>query len=57
MHPETLDAMDYLYAHNKEVLGMCTFCFYHMIEYGVRNPDAVASTGDGDRPEPASALN
>jgi hypothetical protein len=49
MHPETLDAMDYLYAHNSEVLGMCTFCFYHMIEYGVRNPDAVASTGDGDR--------
>jgi hypothetical protein len=49
MHPETLDAMDYLYAHDSQVLGMCTFCFYHMIEYGVRNPDAVASTGDGDR--------
>jgi hypothetical protein len=49
MHPETLDAMDYLYAHDTEVLGMCTFCFYHMIEYGVRNPDVVAYTGDGDR--------
>ena len=49
MHPETLDAMDYLYAHDTEVLGMCTFCFYHMIEYGVRNPDILASTGDGDR--------
>lgn len=49
MHPETLDAMDYLYAHDTRVLGMCTFCFYHMIEYGVRNPDVVAYTGDGDR--------
>jgi hypothetical protein len=49
MHPETLDAMDYLYAHDSQVLGMCTFCFYHMIEYGVRNPDILASTGDGDR--------
>jgi hypothetical protein len=49
MHPETLDAMDYLYAHDTQVLGMCTFCFYHMIEYGVRNPDVVAYTGDGDR--------
>jgi hypothetical protein len=49
MHPETLDAMDYLYAHDTQVLGMCTFCFYHMIEYGVRNPDVVAYTGDGDK--------
>ena len=49
MHPETLDAMDYLYAHDTQVLGMCTFCFYHMIEYGVRNPDVVAFTGDGDK--------
>ena len=38
MHPETLDAMDYLYAHDERVLGLCTFCYYHMIEYGVRNP-------------------
>jgi hypothetical protein len=49
MHPETLDAMDYLYAHDTRILGLCTFCFYHMIEYGVRNPDVVAFTGDGDR--------
>jgi hypothetical protein len=38
MHPETLDAMDYLYAKQDHVLGMCTFSFYHMIEYGMRNP-------------------
>ncbi|MBV8190218.1 MAG: hypothetical protein JO339_23440, partial [Alphaproteobacteria bacterium] len=49
MHPETLDAMDYLYAHDTRILGLCTFCFYHMIEYGVRNPEVVAFTGDGDR--------
>jgi hypothetical protein len=49
MHPETLDAMDYLYAHDAQVLGMCSFCFYHMIEYGVRNSDVVAFTGDGDK--------
>ncbi len=41
MHPETLDAMDYLYAHHASVIGMCTFCYYHMIEYGVRNPEVV----------------
>jgi hypothetical protein len=41
MHPETLDAMDYLYAEQPSVLGMCTFCYYHMIEYGVRDPEVV----------------
>jgi len=41
MHPETIDAMDYLYAHDDHILGMCTFCYYHMIEYGVRNPDVM----------------
>ena len=41
MHPETIDAMDYLYAHDDRILGMCTFCYYHMIEYGVRNPDVM----------------
>jgi hypothetical protein len=41
MHPETIDAMDYLYAHDEQLLGMCTFCYYHMIEYGVRNPDVM----------------
>lgn len=42
MHPETLDAMDYLYAHKPDFLGLCTFSFYHMIEYGVRNPEVQA---------------
>ncbi len=41
MHPETIDAMDYLYRNHANVLGMCTFCYYHMIEYGVRDPNAV----------------
>ncbi|HZP98238.1 MAG TPA: hypothetical protein VFB13_01785 [Reyranella sp.] len=49
MHPETLDAMDYMYAHDERMLGMCTFCFYHMIEYGVRNPGIVCISGAGDR--------
>ncbi len=49
MHPETLDAMDYLYANDTRILGMCTFCFYHMIEYGVRNPGIVCISGAGDR--------
>ena len=34
VHPETLDAMDYLLDHAPEVLGTCTFCFYDMVEYG-----------------------
>ncbi|HYF17788.1 MAG TPA: hypothetical protein VEA40_07940 [Ramlibacter sp.] len=41
LHPETLDAMDYLYQQQPSVLGMCTFCYYHMIEYGVRDPDVM----------------
>ena len=41
MHPETLDAMDYLYAHDNTILGLCTFCYYHMIEYGVRDPNVM----------------
>ena len=41
MHPETIDAMDYLYTHHASVLGMCTFCYYHMIEYGVRDPNVM----------------
>ncbi len=49
LHPETLDAMDYLYAHDPIMLGTCTFCFYHMVEYGVRHPDVVAYTGAGDK--------
>jgi len=49
LHPETLDAMDYLYAHDPIMLGTCTFCFYHMVEYGVRHPDVIAYTGAGDK--------
>lgn len=41
MHPETIDAMDYLYTQQASVLGMCTFCYYHMIEYGVRDPNVI----------------
>ena len=49
MHPETLDAMDYMYAHDGLMLGTCTFCFYHMIEYGVRDPGMIAVSTWGDR--------
>ena len=47
MHPETIDAMDYLYAHDERILGMCTFCYYHMIEYGVRNLDVMIGAHGG----------
>lgn len=50
MHPETLDAMDYLYAHDARVLGTCTFCYYHMIEYGVRNPAVMVGGQIGGKP-------
>ena len=50
MHPETIDAMDYLYAHDENILGLCTFCYYHMIEYGVRHPDVMAGEGIGGKP-------
>jgi len=50
MHPETLDAMDYLYAQDERVLGTCTFCYYHMIEYGVRNPAVMVGGQIGGRP-------
>jgi hypothetical protein len=50
MHPETIDAMDYLYAHDDRVLGLCTFCYYHMIEYGVRNPEVMAGGTIGGKP-------
>jgi len=42
MHPETIDAMDYLYAHDERILGLCTFCYYHMVEYGVRDPQVMS---------------
>jgi hypothetical protein len=50
MHPETIDAMDYLYAHDKTILGLCTFCYYHMIEYGVRDPDVMVGGTIGEKP-------
>ncbi|HVQ75842.1 MAG TPA: hypothetical protein VMT79_09925 [Candidatus Binatia bacterium] len=50
MHPETIDAMDYLYAHDDRILGTCTFCYYHMIEYGVRDPDVVVGGAIGGKP-------
>ena len=50
MHPETIDAMDYLYANYAEVIGMCTFCYYHMIEYGVRNPEVMVGGAIGGKP-------
>jgi hypothetical protein len=50
LHPETIDAMDYLYAHDERILGLCTFCYYHMIEYGVRNPDVMVGGQIGGRP-------
>ena len=50
MHPETIDAMDYLYAHDDQVLGLCTFCYYHMIEYGVRNPSVMVGGQIGGKP-------
>jgi hypothetical protein len=50
MHPETIDAMDYLYTNDDQVLGMCTFCYYHMIEYGVRNPDVMVGGQIGGKP-------
>ena len=50
MHPETIDAMDYLYAQDKTILGLCTFCYYHMIEYGVRDPDVMVGGTIGEKP-------
>ncbi|MCW5630462.1 MAG: hypothetical protein KIT47_16460 [Rhodoferax sp.] len=49
MHPETIDAMDYLYAHHDQMLGMCTFSYYHMIEYGVRDPNAMVEGAIGGK--------
>ncbi|MBL6615914.1 MAG: hypothetical protein ISP49_09800 [Reyranella sp.] len=50
MHPETIDAMDYLYAHDTTILGLCTFCYYHMIEYGVRDPNVMVGGTIGEKP-------
>ena len=40
-HPETLDAMDYLYENSGHTLGMCSFSFFGMIEYGHPGPAGV----------------
>jgi hypothetical protein len=50
MHPETIDAMDYLYAHDDNIVGLCTFSYYHMIEYGVRNRDVMVGDEIGGKP-------
>ncbi len=50
MHPETIDAMDYLYAHDQNVVGLCTFSYYHMIEYGVRDPQVMVGGEIGGKP-------
>ena len=56
MHPETIDAMDYLYAHDDQVLGLCTFCYYHMIEYGVRSPAVMVGGQIGGKPAHSALL-
>ena len=50
MHPETIDAMDYLYANEPDIIGACTFSYYHMIEYGVRLPDVMVGGAIGGKP-------
>ena len=37
-HPETLDAMEYLYERAPDLLGLCTFSVLQVIEYGVEDP-------------------
>jgi hypothetical protein len=39
-HPETLDAMDYLYDHSPGLLGLCTFSVLQVIEYSQTNTGA-----------------
>ena len=39
MHPETLDAMDYLFETKPAMLGLCTFAYYNMLQYGVAIPE------------------
>ena len=50
MHPETIDAMDYLYANSPDLIGACTFSYYHMVEYGVRRPDVMVGGTIGGKP-------
>jgi hypothetical protein len=37
-HPETLDAMEYLYDRAPALLGLCTFSVLQVIAYGVEDP-------------------
>jgi hypothetical protein len=64
VYPETIDAMAYLYDENEEILGLCTFSLYDVIEYGVRNPDVVRlgkqitySTYDHANPKVPAAIS
>lgn len=41
VYPETIDAMDYLYERDPDMLGLCTFSLYDVIAYGERNPEVV----------------
>ena len=45
-HPETLDAMDYLYDTKPDIVGLCTFAHYLMLEYG----QAVPGVGSASKP-------
>jgi hypothetical protein len=46
VQPETLDAMDYLYERSPHTLGMCSFSFYGMIEYGLSRLEGQVAPGD-----------
>lgn len=64
VYPETLDAMDYLYDQNPDLLGLCTFSLYDALAYGERNRDVVVQgkqltyrTYDPERPEVPAAIS
>ena len=63
VYPETIDAMDYLYEQDPDLLGLCTFSLYDMLAYGERNPDVIVqgkhltyATYDHARPEIPAAI-
>jgi hypothetical protein len=63
VYPETIDAMDYLYENDPEMLGLCTFSLYDMLAYGERNPEVVVLgkqltyvTYDHERPSIPAAI-
>jgi hypothetical protein len=41
MHPETLDAMEYLYDQAAELVGLCTFSVLQVIEYRKYDPNVT----------------